>query len=144
MVIYVSIFPWILACFWKRKVVKWSTPLSQNPNYPLEQIRIFLAWWNQTPHRGVLPVLPSICVYFKNVPKSKKCVIVVAIEKAKLKLLKMLSSYNNALCDSFKLFFITINPEDMGLWIFSTKCDVILRFRRFSFNMPHGFMCMPR
>ena len=32
---------------------------------------------------------------------------------AKLKLLKVLSSYNNALCDSSKLFS-TINPGDMG------------------------------
>ena len=65
--------------------------------------------------RGVLPVLPSIRVYFKNVPKSKKCVFIVAIENAKLKLLKVLSSYNNALCDSSKLFFFTkINPVDMG------------------------------
>ena len=55
-------------------------------------------------HRGVLPVLPSICVYLKNVPKSKKCVIIEAIENAKLKLFKVLFSYNNALCDSFKLF----------------------------------------
>ena len=58
-------------------------------------------------------VLPSIRVYFKNVPKSKKCVIIVAIENAKLKLLKVLSSYTYGLCDSFKLFF-TINPGDIG------------------------------
>ena len=51
-------------------------------------------------HIGVHPVLPSNRVYFKNVPKSKKCVIIAAIENAKLKLLKVLSSYNNALCDS--------------------------------------------
>ena len=81
-----STLPWVPDCFWKRKVVKRSTPLSQNPNSPMEQTRIFLAWRNQTPHRGVLPVLPSICVYFKNAPKSKKCVIIVAIENAKLKL----------------------------------------------------------
>ena len=30
--------------------------------------------------------------------------IIVAIENAKLKLLKVLSSYNNALCDSSKIF----------------------------------------
>ena len=85
MVIYVSKLPWIPACFWKWKVLKRSTSLSRNPNSPLERIRIFLAWRNQTPHRGVLPVLSSICVYFKNVPKSKKCVNIVAIENAKKK-----------------------------------------------------------
>ena len=76
-----------------------STPVRRNQNSPLKQIRIFLARRNQTPHRSVLPVLPSICVYFKNVTKSKKCVIVVVIENAKFKLLNVLSSYNNALCD---------------------------------------------
>ena len=135
MMIYVSTLPLIPACFWKRKVVKRSTPLSQNPNSPLEQIRIFLAWRNKTPHRGVLPVLPSIYVYFKNAHKSKKCVIIVAIDNAKLRLLKVFSSYNNALCDSSKLFFTTINP-----WGY----DVILRFRRISLNIPQGFMHMPR
>ena len=130
---------WIPACFWKRKVVKRSTHLSRNPNFPVEQIRIFLAWRNQTPHRGVLPVLSSIRVYFKNVSKSKKCVIKVAIENAKIKVLKVLSSYNNALCDSFKLIFTT-----WGLWTFSAKCDVILIFRLISFNIPQFFMRMPR
>ena len=52
-----------------------------------------------------LPVLPSIRVYFKKVPKSKKCVIIVAIDNAKLKLLKVLSSYNNAMCDSSNFFY---------------------------------------
>ena len=47
-------------------------------------------------------------------PKSKKCVIEVAIEIARLKLLKGFSSYNNALCGSSKHFFSTINPVDMG------------------------------
>ena len=42
-------------------------------------------------------------VYFKNVPKSKKCLKIMAIENAKLKL--FFSSYNNALCDSSKLSF---------------------------------------
>ena len=147
MVMYVRTLPWIPACFWKQKFVKKSTPLSRNPNSAMEQIRIFLAWRNQTPHIGVLPVLPSICVYFKNVPKSKKCVIVAAIENAKLKLIKGLSSYNNALCDSYKLFLQQLTPqltlETWGLWIFSAKCDVILKFRRISFNMSQGFMRMP-
>ena len=78
-------------------------------------------------------------MYFKNVPKSKKFVIIVAIENAKLKLLKVLSSYNNAICDSSKLF-TTINQGDKEPRIFSAKCDVILRFRRISFNMPQGFI----
>ena len=34
--------------------------------------------------------------------------------------------------------------ETRGLWIFSAKCDVILRFRRICFNMPQGFMRKPR
>ena len=55
----------------------------------------------------------NLCVLQK-VHKSKKCVIIVAIENAKLKLLKVLSSYNNALCDSSKVCFTTINPGDMG------------------------------
>ena len=40
---------------------------------------------------------------------------IVAIENAKLKLFKVLSCNNNALCDSSKLFlFFTSNPGDMG------------------------------
>ena len=42
MVIYVSTLPWIPVCFWKRKVVKRSTPLSCKPNSSQEQIRILL------------------------------------------------------------------------------------------------------
>ena len=38
---------------------------------------------------------------------------IVAIEKAKLKLSKLLSSNNNALCDNYKVFFTTFNPGDM-------------------------------
>ena len=34
--------------------------------------------------------------------------------KCKIKTIKVLSSYNNALCDSSKLCFTTINPGDMG------------------------------
>ena len=55
----------------------------------------------------------NLCV-LQNVTKSKKFVIIVALENAKLKLLKVLSCHNNALCDSSKLFFTTINPGDMG------------------------------
>ena len=59
---------------------------------------------------------------------------------------KVLPSYNNApVCDSSK-FFTTINPGGMGpldilrkVWF---QCG--LRFRRISFNMPQGFMRMPR
>ena len=43
-----------------------------------------------------LIVLSTSCLVPPS-PKSKKCVIKVAIENAKLKLLKVLSSYNNAL-----------------------------------------------
>ena len=71
----------------------------------------------------------NLCV-LKNVSKSKECVIVVAIENAKLKLLKVLSGYNNALCGSSKLFLQQFTLETWDLWIFSTKCDVIFRFRR--------------
>ena len=78
-------------------------------------------------------------MYFKNVPKSKKCVIIVAIENAKLKLSKVLPSYNNALCDSSKLFLQQLTLETWGLWIFSAKCEIILTFRRISFNMPQRF-----
>ena len=35
-------------------------------------------------------------------------------KRAKIKLLKVLSSYTNALCDSTKLFITTINPGDVG------------------------------
>ena len=48
---------------------------------------------------------------------SLKCMIKtlkkVAIEIAKLKLLKVLSSINDALCDSSRLLFSTSNPGDM-------------------------------
>ena len=97
----------------------------------------------QTPNRGVLPILPSICAYFKNVPKSKKCVIIVAIN-AKLKLLKVLSSYNNALCDSSKLFFTTIKPGNMGPSDILRKVWRNSQIMQISFNMPKGFMGMPR
>ena len=65
----------------------------------------------------------------------------VALENAKFKLLNVLSCNNNALCHSSKFvfcFFTTSDPGDTtwGLWIFSAKCDVILRFRWISFNMP--------
>ena len=63
----------------------------------------------------------------------------VAIENAKLKLFKVLSCNNNALCDSSKLVFVFLQHltlETWDLWIFSAKCDVILRFRWVSFNMP--------
>ena len=68
------------------------------------------------------------CVLQKR-PKSNKCVIIVALENAKLKLLKVLPSYNNALYDSSKLFLQQLTLEIWGFWIFSPKCDVILRFR---------------
>ena len=70
--------------------------------------------------------------------------IIEAMEYAKLKLFKVLSRYNNALCDSSMLFLQQLILETWGLWIFSAKCDVILIFRRISFNMPQGFMTMPR
>ena len=53
-------------------------------------------------------------MYFKNAPKSKKCMIIVAMENEQLKLLKVLSGNNNALYDSSKLFLTAINPGDMG------------------------------
>ena len=84
----------------------------------------------------------NLCVLHKR-PKSKKWVNVVAIENAKLKLFKVLSSYNNALCDNSKLFLQQLILETSELWIFSAKIDVFLRFRRTSFNMPQGFMRMP-
>ena len=40
---------------------------------------------------------------------------IVALENAKLKLLKLLSSNNNALCNSSKVFFSTSNSGDMEL-----------------------------
>ena len=66
--------------------------------------------------------------------------------KRKIKTIKSvkMSSYNNALCDSSKFFLHQLTLETWGLWIFSAKCDVILRFGRISFNMPQGFMRMPR
>ena len=41
-------------------------------------------------------------------------------------------------------FLQQLTQETWDLWIFSAKCDVILIFRRISFNMPQGFMHMPR
>ena len=57
----------------------------REPKFPTGANSDILGVTKSTAHRGVLPVLPSIRVYFKNVPKSKKCVIIVAIENAKLK-----------------------------------------------------------
>ena len=51
---------------------------------------------------------------------------IVAIENAKLKQLNLLSSINNALCDSSKFFFQHLILETLGLRIFSAKCDEIL------------------
>ena len=45
---------------------------------------------------------------------------IVSIENAKLKLLKLLSSNNSALCDSFVQ---NLTLETWSLWIFSAKCD---------------------
>ena len=73
-----------------------------------------------------------------------KAEIIVAIENAKLKLLNVLSSNNHVLCDSSKLFLQHLTLETWGLWIFSAKCGVILRLRCISFNMPKGFMRIPR
>ena len=91
-----------------------------------------------------LIVLSTSCLAPPPSLKSKKCVIKVAIENAKLKLLKVVYSYNNAVCGSSKPFFLQLTLETWGLWIFSSKCDVILRFRQISFNMPQDFMRMPR
>ena len=90
------------------------TPLSRNSNSPLEQIQIFLAWRNQTPHRGVLPILPSTRVYLKKRLQGKEMRDCSGYRKCKIKLSKVLSNYNNALCDKSKRFFTTINPGDMG------------------------------
>ena len=84
------------------------------PKFPTGANSDILGLTKSNPPQRVLLVLPSIRVYFKNVSKSKKCVIIVAIENAELKLLKVLSSYNNALCDSSKLFFTTTNHGGMG------------------------------
>ena len=43
---------------------------------------------------------------------------------------------------SFFLQHLTLVTR--GLWIFYTKCDVILRFRWIGFNMPKRFMCISR
>ena len=55
----------------------------------------------------------------------------VAIENAKLKLHCIFN--NTALWDS-SIFLQHQTMETWGLWIFSAKCDVILRFRWISFN----------
>ena len=72
----------------------------------------------------------------------------MAIENAQLKLFKVLSFNNNALYDSSKFFLLflhlTLPSETWGLWIFSGQCDVILRFRWTSFNLPIGFMRISR
>ena len=85
---------------------------------------------SNSPQRCTSSSAFNLCVLKKTSPSKRKCVIVVAIENAKLKLLKVLSSYNNALCDSSKLFLQQFTLETWDLWIFSAKCDVIFRFRR--------------
>ena len=49
----------------------------------------------------------------------------MALENAKLKLLKLMSSYNNVLSDNYNLSFLQ-HPtlETWNLWIFSAKCDL--------------------
>ena len=44
---------------------------------------------------------------------------------------------------AISLFLQQLTLETWGLCVFSAKCDVILRFRRISFNMPQGLR-MPR
>ena len=67
----------------------------------------------------------------------------VAIANTKLKLLKLLSSNNNALCDGSKIFqHLTL--ETWNLRIFLAKCDEIHRFRWIRFNMPQGFLRFSR
>ena len=88
----------------------------------------------------------NLCVLQKR-PQIKEIHIIVATENAKLKLLKVLSSYYNALCDNSKLFLQQLTLETWGLWVLSAKCDVILRFGRISsiiIFMAHGFMRVPR
>ena len=60
----------------------------------------------------------------------------MSIENAKFKLLKLLSSDNNALCYNYKGFLQHLTLETWNLWILSAKCDKILRFKWISFNMP--------
>ena len=89
-----------------------------------KMLHLMLVWWGLD--LGTRLSLPHSCLSLsrlKNVLLNcfvdelscplqlKKCMIKVAIENAKLKLLKVLSSYNNALVLSF---FTTINPGYMG------------------------------
>ena len=48
---------------------------------------------------------------------------IVALENSKLKLLKLLSSNNNALCNSSKGFFQHLTLETWSLRVFSAKMD---------------------
>ena len=68
----------------------------------------------------------------------------VAKENAKLKLIKLLSSNNDALCDSSKLFFQHLTLDTWSFRIFSAKCDKIPRLRWIRFNIPLSFISIPR
>ena len=54
------------------------------------------------------------CVFRKR-PQVKEMRNYSCYRKCKIKTIKNMSSYNNALCDSSKLFFTIINSGDMGL-----------------------------
>ena len=85
-----------------RKEIYSSKP---EPKYPsAANSNILGVAKSNTPQRCTSCSAFNPCVLQKR-PQVNKYVIIVAIENAKLKLLKVLSSYNNALCDSSKLFY---------------------------------------
>ena len=47
------------------------------------------------------------------------------------------------MCYAIVLSFF-LQQLTLETWVFSSKCDVIFRFRRISFNMPKAFKRMPR
>ena len=111
MVIYVSTLPWIPACFLKRKAVKRFYSSESEAKIPTgANSDILGVAKSNSPQRCISGSAFNLCV-----ASQKKCVIIVAIENEKLKLLKVLSSYHNALCAIvLSFFFTTIYPGDTG------------------------------
>ena len=68
---------------------------------------------------------------------------IVAIDNAKLKLLKWCLVTIMYSAKVLRFFSSTSNPGNMEPSDISAKCDEILRFRWIRFNMPQGFMRIP-
>ena len=72
-----------------------------------------------------------------------ECYLIYGYKNAKLKLLKLLSGKRMRFAIVLS-FFQHLTLDTWSLMILSAKCDEILRFRWICFNLPQGFMRIPR